>query len=165
MHLKRGDKVTNRKFCFSFLSVASMRDIEWFRPPNINDTSTSYGNFRGTYTLKTSFHLLNLGSVEDRQLILDCTDLNPADFLPDQQYSGHESNLKVHKAIQASQSLQAYDGTIISELLLDNILKEDLAGPEEVVLFMSRAQGRLTLSNVSDDSVNGQVHLIPGREG
>jgi hypothetical protein len=152
MYLKRGQLLTSRKFCFSFLSIANMRAIEWFRPPNDSDLSTSYGRYKGTYALQSTFVLLNLGCEVDRQLILNCTSLERDDLNPDMQYSCHDANLKVHVAIYDSPLLKRFDGTIISKLHTDPSLSEDLAGPEEVVIFMRRVQNRLLLSHVQDDS-------------
>ena len=148
MYLKCGQQLTSRKFCFSFLSIANMRDIEWFRPPGDVDSSSSYGNYKGTYDLQSTFSLLNLGCEDDRQTILRCTSLTQADLNPDMQYSCHDTNLKVHVAIRDSPLLKRFDGTIVSKLHTDPALAEDLDGPEEVVIFMDRVRNRLLLSHV-----------------
>lgn len=170
MLLPSGTLITMRKASPVYLTLPSLRNISWFRPPdyldsfveNYSDIRDSYGTFKGVYLVSSPLLLLNLGSLLDRQLIAEHTDLTPLEFSPDVQYSGHVGNLRFHQAILDSPSLQRYDGTYISQARVDEALEEDLAGAEEIVLFLPRARSSLALvrieSTFTTDVWRGSLH-------
>lgn len=153
MYLEKGELLTSRKACYSFLKTDTMRDIEWFRGRNYPEALESYGSFIGTYKASKRLFLINLGCSEDRQMVLEHTCLTKDDLDPDIQYSGYEANLKVHRAILNTPSLQWYDGTFVSEDHSDPDLRTSLEGAEEVVIFTARAN--LTLTDVRKDDEPG----------
>jgi hypothetical protein len=151
MRLPKGEKLAVRKFCFSFLNPANMREIEWFRPER-EALGGHYGRFHGVYSLSLPIDLINLGSAADRALVLLRTTLSEEDLRPDVQYSGGAGNLKVHRAIFDSEALSTYHGTIVASSCVDKCLAEDLEGVEEVVLFIPRLDvGVLNLVEVRED--------------
>lgn len=139
-----------RKFNNDFLLPENFRQAEWFRPPNLTqiyrDSSQedSYGPHLGIYTLKRNIRLLNLGNAKMRAAILKYSKLTESDLNPDNQYSGCDPNRSVHIAILNTPHFKRFDGTIITEILIDDELYRDLAGPEEVVLFTKRTEGAIT---------------------
>lgn len=148
MYLDAGYTFTAKKGCFSFLNPVTMRAIEWFRPASFNDDSVSYGEWEGTYVTSTKLFLLNLGNEKDRESVVSRTSLTPLEFHPDNQYSGYATNLKIHTTIHESPFFKAYDGTIISSLTTDVILRDYLEGVDEIVLFTDRVKNRISLSSV-----------------
>jgi hypothetical protein len=78
---------------------------------------------------------LNLGDGEMREKLLEHTCLSPCDLDPDEQYCSHAGNERVHKAILESEFFKRYDGTIITENLIDADLLEHLEGPEESTFY------------------------------
>lgn len=140
MILDKGSLISTRKDDPMFLKPCKMRELEWFRPPGFedNDETSSYGQFQGFYEISKNLKLLNLGSSHIRKLVLKHTCIRPWQFDPDEQYSSHESNIDVHKAIVESCYFDDYHGTIISHTLTDEDLVDELCGPEEVVLFVNR---------------------------
>ena len=150
MFLRKKQVLSARKHEPAKLSIVNMRDIEWFRPPGFPLVEESfYGSFHGNYKLTARLLLINLGSKADRSMVLLNTDLTVEDLNPDVQYSGHESNLKVHRAIMDSATLRRFDGTIVSEQLVDRSLADELSGPEEVVLFIQRVKHKIVLEQIS----------------
>ena len=137
----------SRKHDPKYFMPSNFRGLEWFRPHL--PEADSYGTYLGTYVAARTLNLLNLGDATARRDILKYTCLTPCEFDPDEQYSCHSSNLRVHEAIMASHAFRCYDGTIISEALTDACLEDDLAGPEEIVLFMNRVRNALILDSVS----------------
>ena len=137
----------SRKHDPKYFMPSNFRDLEWFRP--CLPEADSHGAYLGTCVAARTLNLLNLGDANMRRDILKCTCLTPQEFNPDKQYSCHSSNLRVHEAIRDSDAFRCYDGTIITEELTDACLDDDLAGPEEIVLFTNRTRNALILDSVS----------------
>lgn len=148
--LKKGSVLTMRKFNSDFLFPENFRQLEWFRPPNLSRTyrdssnEDSYGPHLGIYTLNRNVRLLNLGNADVRAAILKHTNLTEDDFNPDNQYSGCIPNRKVQLAILNTSHFKRFDGTIITDILIDDELYRNLAGPDEVVLFTKRTTDIVT---------------------
>jgi len=139
-----GETLSNRHHSESLLSVENFKEIEWFRPPHFKHSKgLKHGHFVGTYSFNRNVELLNLGNASVRERIIKHTTLTVGDL--DRQYSSYKKNLKVQNAIIKSLWFSRFDGTIITPVLTDNHLKDDLEGPEEVVLFMMRVKTEITL--------------------
>jgi len=137
---------TVSKFHENFLPVEKFGLYEWFRPPDFIPSPASHEVlFKVTYKFTRPVELLNLGNRKVRDMIAKYCGLSKAEFDADEQYSGRSSNLKVQKAIAGCARFNKYDGTILTESLIESELKDDLAGPEEVVLFISRLEGVILL--------------------
>lgn len=147
MYLEVGTSLKSTKDDPMFFAVSNFRGLEWFRPPGYQFSCSDrccYGRYLGEYVLNSRLNLLNLGSSDDRKLVLDNTSLTGVDINPDNQYCGHDGNLKVHKAILGSVGLRRYDGTIITKEFIEEKLLDDLEGADEVVLFTSRVRNRIS---------------------
>lgn len=147
MYIRQGSEITTRKTSAKFLEIKNFRSLEWFRPP-CQDFQSCYGSILGTYKVERRLLLLNLGSVKTRSDLLRHTNLTCNDINPDNQYSGHKPNEKVHKEILRSPFFKAYDGTIITTNLIDKQLLDDMEGPEEIVLFMPRCANAISLTSI-----------------
>lgn len=124
------------------------RSIEWYRPPHYDISEPScYGNVVGRFAPKRMLLLLNLGSQKVREDIVELTSLSTADIDPDIMYE-HRQNLFVHQVLRDGASFSAFDGTFISEQLIDPDLLSFLAGPEEVVLFHREGVPSVQLTDV-----------------
>lgn len=144
-----GTFITANKREERFLQPRSFRALEWFRAPGFSDVvDGSYGKWKGTYTVNRTLVLLNLGHPESRQWVLDFTGLTVNEFNPDFQYGGGEANLRVHEAIAAAPYFKRFDGTIITPGYTQESLREDLDGPEEIVLFTQRVFNAVSLVGV-----------------
>lgn len=148
INIDNGEELKMRKHIREFLKVENFREMEWFRPPGISGDEDSYGGSEGTYSVDRQLNLLNLGNADARQMVLNHTDVTKEDLNPDMQYSCHKSNWKVHEAILDSNFFSLYDGTYISALEIDDELKDDLEGPEEIVLFTDRVKRAISLIKV-----------------
>lgn len=144
--LKYGDIITMNKADPSFFNPVNFRSLEWFRPKDYTTKYqgySCYGVYTASFLTNRKLHLLNLGSGEARQQILNFTSLEPIDINPDYQYE-HNGNLKVHLAIEDAPFFKIYDGTIITKPLIDKNLLDYLEGPEEIVLFTNRTKNALS---------------------
>lgn len=147
--IRYGEILTTNKFNQSFLHPSHFRDIEWFRPPNLALPEGSYGPFKGFYKINRTLNLLNLGDPFTRQMLFIHTDLSPIELNPDVQYSGHQTNLRVHQAILRSPFFQRFDGTILTTSLIHPSIRDFLEGPEEVVLFTQRIYMAISLEDIN----------------
>lgn len=145
----KGLYITSNKMETRFLEPSNFRGIEWFRPPGFSCNENSYGAWKGTYVLNRTLLLLNLGSSEARGWVRCYTGLTADEFDPDCQYCGHDGNLKVHDAISKAPALARFDGTILAPLYTEEGLRDDLEGPEEIVLFTGRVKNAVSLVRVS----------------
>lgn len=145
IYLISGQTLRINKSNPNFLNPDNFRPIEWFRPPDYQNTNDSYGVYTGTYEIKRTLRLLNLGDQVARDMVLQHTDLTQYEFDADQQYSGDQGNMIVHEAILESPYFDDYDGTILTKKLINDSLLEYLEGAEEVCLFTERNQGALSL--------------------
>lgn len=145
MHLTKNTLLSMKKHNGAHLLTKNFRSLEWFRPPGVQCDDDSYGNSIGTYKIEQTLNLLNLGDMETRNEILQHTSLTREDLNPDTQYSCHQANTKVHRAILNANHFASYDGTILTSDLIEPSLKHDLEGAEEIVLFTDRMRSGITL--------------------
>jgi hypothetical protein len=122
-----------------FIKPRKIADFEWYSL--IPGYGESYGPYITTYKTTKKLKLINLGkttsrvqlhnfiistsnSEEDKKNITILID-------PDEQYSGGQSNMKLHKLIKKYTDV---DGTYINSSEVDD---EYLEGATEIVLFKS----------------------------
>jgi hypothetical protein len=102
-----------------------------------NDRRLSYGQEIMTYHLKENLKLINLGSREARDAILNSWRLPSSALDPDRMYQGDHHNTKVHEAMRDSNIGSVYHGTYIDgdNPVYTDSYSEDWFGAQEVVLW------------------------------
>ena len=148
IYLHKHQVLTMQKQDVAHFSMVNFRSIEWFRPGTFDmSTTTSYGNYVGSFNTRSTLNLLNLSNQGIRKLIQQVTMLTEFDMEIDTQMC-HSGNLKIHNAILNSSFFDMYHGTVMSSQFLENGDPYDLDGPEEIVLFKARTFDRIILDNI-----------------
>lgn len=142
--MKKGSTVY--KQFFKYVPLDEMDRLQWFAlKPNYG---SSYGDIHKTYTFKKKPKLLDIGDADVRVMIKEtiCKDADSCVAItrlsnPNEQYSGDKANKEYHILVQKFFG-DDYHGTVIDQ---DNLQgnevyeKEDLEGPDEIVLWKDHA--------------------------
>jgi len=100
----------------------------WFA--TIPNYGLNYGDIHRRYRTTRPLRLLDISTMEMRKVIADELGVSILRIHPNDQYSGDEGNLDVHKVLEPLLQTYSLDGTIIEDCRTDELCE----GPTEVVL-------------------------------